>query len=322
MAINLYALTVPAAVLGKPDNKPAAYRVNKDKLKENWETIKNDSKDLIQVSQKTTGSENTLSVEGIKSTGEVNRNYCNYSADVFFQRNMPQVTTNGGFLIGGVEFSKEELEHCRMVMKTAVDGIDCGIGKNTNIDYRNYAQMGIAVSSVKAYANENLTKEQAAVVNKAMQEYNEALINMEKEMLSDRRYIDADQGAMSEYYGKVEILDDAAIDSINRMKEEIGKITGKQFAPTQSGITARLMSATNQKLISEITDLFSNMDSKDEKSVQAAMAKYKELVKPAYIASGGYDSLTRTLNTDTADFRKQISNILLAANYHSTDYRI
>lgn len=321
MAINLFGLNATEVVLTRPETNPEpVYRVDKDKFKENWENIKNNSENLLQVSQNV-----LVSIEGIKSTGEVKRNDCNYSLEAFFRKDMPRVMTDGGFLVGGAKFSEEELEQCRMVMKTAVDGIGCGIGKNTNIDYRNYAQMGIAVSSVKSYANENLTKEQAEVVNKAMQEYNEALINMEKEMLSGQRYIDSDQGAMSEYYGKVEILDDAAIDSINRMKGEIGKITGQQFAPTQSGITARMMSATNQKLISEITDLFSNMDSKDEKSVQAVMAKYKELVKPAYIASGmndRYGSLARILNTDVADFRKQLSSILLAANYHTTDYRI
>jgi len=325
MAIDLYSLNASEAVLTRPEAKPVSYRLNTDKLKENWENIKNDSKDLMQVSQNIIGCESALSVEGLKSAGELKRNYCNYSSNVFFQKDMPRITTNGGYLIGGAEFSKEELEQCRMVMKTAVDGIGCGIGKNTNIDYRNYAQMGIAVSSIKAYANENLTEKQAAVVNKAMQEYNEALIDLEKEMLSERRYVDSDQGAMAQYYGKVEVLDDAAIDSINKMKEEIGKTTGHQFAPTQRGITVRLQSATNKKLIGEITDLFSNMDGKDEKSVQAVMAKYKELVKPAYIASGmsdGYGSLTRILNTDIADFRKQISDILLAANYHTTDYRI
>ncbi len=323
MAINLYALNATEVTLTRPAAKPAAYRLDKDKFKNDWESLKNNSDNLLQVSKNVIGCESTLSIEGLANAGELNRNLCNYSSDVFFQKEMPKITTNGGYMVGGVMFSKEELEQCRMVMKTAVDEIGCGIGKNTNIDYKNYAQMGIAASSVRTYAGGNLTEEQAAVVNKAMQEYNQALIDMEKETLDEQGFVDSHRGAISEYYGKEVELDENEIDWMNRFKEELRQTTGKQYAPTQKGITATIQSATNKKLIDGIMDLFSNLDSTDKNAVDAAIKKYGELIKPAREAFGmKADSIGKALEEDRAFFKKQIADILLAAQYHATDYRI
>lgn len=325
MAINLLSLNCSEATLVRPENQPAVYRLNADKMKENWEQLKSESKDLIQISRESASYESSVSLEELKNLGELNQNYCNYSSDVFFQKNMPQITTDGSYMVGGVNFSKDELEQCRMVMKTAVDGIDCGIGKNTNIDYKNYAQMGIAVSSVKTFASENLTEEQAAVVNRAMQEYNEALINLEKETLSGSNYVDSKYADFSDYYGKERVLGDSEIDAINKLKEQLSRITGRYYAPSQKGMTAVVQSATNQELIDEITDLFSDLDCMDEQSVNIATEKYKELMKPAYVAYGMNDmhgSLAKILNEDVSKFKSQISNMLMAVKYHATDYSV
>lgn len=326
MAINLFALNcTEVTTLERPQTQPVSYRLNTDKIKENWEQIKSESMNLVQISKEAGTYESSLSVEDIKNLGEVRQNSCNYSLDAFFRKDMPKITTDGGYLVGGASFSKEELEQCRMVMKAAADSIGCGIGKNTNIDYENYAQMGLAVSSVRAYASENLTEEQAAVVNRAMQEYNEALINLEKETMSTDDYKDSNYEGLSEYYGKVRVLDEGEIDALNKLKEEMSRITGRYYAPSQIGMTAVVQSATNKELIGEITDLFSNMDTTNEESVNAAMKKYKELVAPAYTASGIDDKhggLTRVLNDDLLTFKKQMSDILMAVKYHAADYSV
>lgn len=319
MAIDLRTLNTTEVILPtRTEVKPVSYRLDTAKLKENWEEIKNDSKNLMQISPVV-----SVAIEGLKSSGEVKHSGCNYSVEAFFRKDMPLVTTNGGYMVGGENFTKEELEQCRMVMKAAVGGIGCGIGKNTNIDYRNYAEMGIAVSSVKAYADENLTKEQAAVVNRAMQEYNEALIGMEEEMLSGDNYRNSNYGVLSEYYGKEMVLNDAEIASLNeslyKLRKELGQVTGEPFKTVQKGAAAVVGSATNQKLISELLELFSNTDIKDEKSVNAAMERYKVLVSPAYKA---YGVSTNILNKDISDFRKQIANSLLASKYHAADYSV
>lgn len=322
MAINLFSLNcTEVTTLVRPQIQPASYRLDTNKIKENWEQIKSESKNLIQVSKEAgTYYEGSVSLEELKNTGELNRTYCNYSSDVFFRKDMPKVTTDGGYLVGGVSFSKEELEQCRMVMKAAAENIDCGIGKGIDIDYNDYAQMSIAASSVKAYAGENLTQEQAAVVNRAMQEYNEALINLQNQTYANGTYVDSEYEGVSDYYGKVRVLSDGEIDAINKLKAEMSRITGRNYTPSVKGMTAGVQSATNEKLIGEITDLFADVDVTDEQSVNAAMEKYKKLVRPAYLAYGIND--TQKLNEDEARFKMQISNMLLAINYRATDYMV
>lgn len=325
MAINLFSLDKPETTLVRQPIQPLSYKLNADKIKENWEQIKSESKNLGQISTEGVSYESSVSLEGLKHVGELVRNYCNYSSDVFFQKNMPSVSTDGNYLIGGVTFSKEELEQCRVVMRAASNSIGCGIGKNTNIDYKNYAEMSIAESSVKAYAREHLSEEQATVVINAMQEYNEALIDMERQTLNSKDYVESEYEGLSEYYGKARVLSDGEIDAINKLKEEMSRITGRYYAPSVKGATAGVQSATNEDLKSKITDLFTDMDVTDEQSVNTTVEKYKELMRPAYIAYGMNDthgSLTKVLNQDAVNFKQQISNLLMVANYHATDYSV
>ena len=126
----------------------------------------------------------------------------------------------------------------------------------------------------------------------------------------------------SEYYGLGKVLSDAEIESMDKLREEISNITGQDFESNIGEKIAVVSSATNQELIGEITKIFSNMDTADEKAVDEAMAKYKEIIKPAYIACGRDDkrgALTRVINEDIEYFKKQMSQILMAANYHATD---
>lgn len=325
MAIDLFSLDKQEATLVRPQIQPQSYRLNTDKIKENWEQLKSQSKDLVQVSNKAASYESSVSAEEIKNLGELNHNYTNYSSDVFFQKNAPQISTDGNYMIGGVNFTKEEMDRCRVVMQAAADSIGCGVGKNTNIDYKNYAEMGIAVSAVKTFGVENLTEEQANVLNKAMQEYNQALIDLEQQMFSEENYVDCMHEGLSNYYGKESVLSDGAIEAINKLKEEMTKITGRYYPSSVSGATAHIASATNKEVIGEVSELFSNMDCTDENSIDKVTAKYMEMMKPVYTAYGMNDahgSLSKVLNSDIANFKKQISNILMAMNYHETDYSI
>lgn len=319
MAINLFSLNASQATLIKPEGSTPFYKISTDKIKAD---LKANSKDLLQTSNEGVSYENTISLDGLKFDGELKRTYSNYSKDVFFRKDMPQVMTDGGYMVSGVKFSKEELEQCRMVMKAAADGIGNGVG---NIDYENYARMGIAISGVKSFASEKLTEEQAQVVNKAMQEYNEALINAEKEIMSGDDYVDSNYENLSDYYGKAHVFNDGEIEALNNLKKELGRITGREYRPTQKGDTAVVQSATNQKLISEITNLFANADISDEQEMNDVMEKYKALMKPAYTAYGMNDShgsLTRVLNDDVAEFRKQMASITAAAKYQAVSYSV
>lgn len=325
MAIDLFSLDKQEATLIRPQIQPKTYRLNTDKIKENWEELKSQSKCLGQISKEAASYESSIPAGEVKNLGELNRNYTNYSSDVFFRKKTPQTSADGNYMIGGVNFTKEEMERCRVVMQAAADSIGCGIGKNTNIDYKNYAEMGIAVSAVKTFAEENLTEEQANVLNKAMQEYNQALIDLEQQTFAQGNYVDCTHKGLSDYYGKERVLSDGEIEVLNTLKEEISKITGRYYSPSVSGATAHIASATNEEVIGEVSELFSNMDVKDEESVNKAVTKYTELMKPVYTAYGMNDthgSLSRVLKSDAANFKKQISNILMAINYRETDYSI
>lgn len=324
MAINLSSLNMSGATLVRPDVKPVSYRLNTSAIKENWNEIKSQSKDLLQVSGQTGGSSANVSMENLQVSGEVKR-ICNYSAEVFFRKDMPQLVEEGNYTVNGVSFTKEELEQCRVVMRAAADGIGSGIGKYGTLDYKNYAQMGIAVSGVGAYAEANLTEEQAGVVKKAMQEYNEALIQHQESILSDGSYISGDVGAVSDYYGTMHVLSDVMVDEMNKLKEKLSELTGRTYAKTAYGHPVVVQSATNRELINNVTELFSNMDIQDSRSVSETMETYKKLVTPAYTAyrpSDGSNALKDYFDGDISGFRKQLDNILMAMNYHSADYSI
>lgn len=49
MAINLFSLDKPEATLIRPQIQPVSYRLNTDKIKENWGQMKNESKNLRQI---------------------------------------------------------------------------------------------------------------------------------------------------------------------------------------------------------------------------------------------------------------------------------
>lgn len=49
----------------------------------------------------------------------------------------------------------------------------------SDLDYKDYASMGIASSMVNSYAKDNLTDEQVAVIDKTVQEYLGRLVRAE-----------------------------------------------------------------------------------------------------------------------------------------------
>ncbi len=324
MAIDLVSLNKPEATLVRPQTQPITCRLNTDKIKENWEQLKSESKDLVLISREAGTYESSVSLDGLKHVGELER-ICDYSLNVFLRDTVPKASGDGSYSVGGVTFSKEELEQCRVMLKAAADSIGCGIGKNSNIDYKNYAEMGIAESSVRAFADKQLTKEQAAVVNRAMQEYNEALVDLERQTIENGDYVKTEYEGLSEYYGLARVLSEGEIKAINELRAKISRLTGKYYEPKVQGMTAGVQSATNETLKNNITELFTNVDVTDVRSVNAAVERYKELMRPAYIAYGMNDahgSLTKVLNQDAANFRAQISKLVAAVNYKVTDYSI
>lgn len=323
MAIDIMSLQTPAATLVHSDSAPASYRISADKVKADLQKAKENGeiKDLLQLSGKTPED-----IKGIQTaSGEVRR-LCNYSVDSFFTRDMPQVANGDGtYTIGGVNFTEEELVKARSVMKAATDGIGAGVGKNINLDYRNYAEMALAENAVNQYAKENLNEEQQKVVAKAMKEYNAGLLELQDGLLAKSSYIKAEGDKRSDYYGLTRILseEDAAV--FNKLKEELSKVTGKKYQPVKAGdVGGSMQVATNKDLIKNISDLFKNVDLSDKQAVNNAMKKYQELVRPANEANGVYSlaESNRISGEDTKKFQKMLDKIAMAASYKAVDYKI
>lgn len=79
--------------------------------------------------------------------------------------------------IDGVTFTNAQMKACKEVVRNAISALPA---KGSDLDYKDYASMGIATNMVSSYAKENLTEEQAAVINKSMEEYINSLTQAQK----------------------------------------------------------------------------------------------------------------------------------------------
>jgi hypothetical protein len=322
MAIDILSLNIPEATLTRSDNtQPVAARLTSEKAKEILNTAKENGeiKDLLQLS----GVEQNQVANLKKSSFE---RKSDYSVSAFFRADMPkQKNADGTYSISGVDFSEEELVKARTVMKAAVDGISAGSGKNSTLDYRNYAEMEIAESSVNQYAKDNFNEEQQKVIAKAMKEYNAGLEELQQQTLSNMNLVDNHYGEISNYYGKSQIADQNLADAINNLKEKISKVTGQSFRKSEAGeVSGFVQTATNTELINNIKSVFSNIDINDEASVAKAMKQYQELVKPVYRANDPTNpgSVNRMLQSDTNAFTQMIEKIKTSQAYRRIDFSI
>ena len=209
--------------------------------------------------------------------------------------------------IDGVTFTNAQMKACKEVVRNAISALPA---KGSDLDYKDYASMGIATNMVSSYAKENLTEEQAAVINKSMEEYINSLTQAQKERQNSQGYFTDEQegvgntGNLNTYYNTRMKLSDKAADSL---KSQMANLEGA----TQRGSVVQ--SASNKELSSTIKTLFQNVDMKDEKALNATMKQYRELMTPVYQASGirntaNNNSLTNVLDQDISRFVKQIAN--------------
>lgn len=210
-------------------------------------------------------------------------------------------------------------------MKAAVS--EFGPGKCTMLDYRDHAAFAIAENSVNAYAKEIFSEEQQRVMNKAMQEYKAGLLEIQNSYINDGKTVSNDYGEISKYYGLSPVFDEAMVDALNKMKEELSRITSRPFKPSVVGEASGIVSvATNQELISNITDVFKGVDLADEDAVKNAISKYNELVKPAYLANGAQagsvNHINNWLNNDANKFLNLIANIRRSQLYKPMDVSV
>ena len=326
MAINLFTLDTPETVSQKVYKLGDATKIDQSSITDNWDEIKASAKgDLIEESKKNGYYRESGAVyessSTLKPAATTNGGVCNYQSDAFFKKDMPLVCgLDGNYMVGGTVFSREELEECRTVMKAAASGISCGIGKNVDISYANYAEMEIAANSVSSYASENLNEKQAAVVNKAMKEYNDALAKLEEDTLSRKKAIEETERQIAK--GKQEEI---AEEFGTRGYDTVYKDSASLNRSEDKGDAITTPSGRNKELIGKIKELFSGIDISDPSSWDPIMENYKELVTPAYIAFGWNSSngtLARILNQDVSGFKSFMTNMMNAINYHAIDYKL
>ncbi len=299
MEVNLLT---PTVVKSKAINDIPRNSVNKVSAEQVKAHIETSAKENVRVLHQNTEAANIQSVNaGLDSP--------------FLSFSLPCANADGMYQIEGVLFSKKEFEQCRSVMQTAADGIQT----SGTLDYINYAEMSIAEKAVQSFAQKNLNEEQARVLMKAIQDYNTAMISREKSILSDRAYGFSAEGNISRYYGIRKSYCDTEIKAINDLIDEMNRVSKGSKANVGMDFVSTVDSATNQSLIKEISDLFSDTDLSDTAAVADAMERYKSFMTPVYLAKGlneEHGALTRVLNRDAENLSQLIDRIAMCEKHN------
>lgn len=232
----------------------------------------------------------------------------------FLSNTIPVINSDGTYTVDGVSFTKREFVQCRSIMQLAIAGIET----NGTVDYINYAQMSIANHAMQSFASQNLNKEQATVLARAMKNYTEGLLKAEGELLSANGYVTSNAEEISVYYGKQKFYSDDEVKAINDLIDEMNRVSGGNKAHVGSDFTTTVTSATNQSVIKSIFDLFSSTDFSHSVAVEQAMEKYKSIMTPVYLASGIHNehgALMRVLNGNVSKLSDFIRRITLDSKY-------
>lgn len=221
--------------------------------------------------------------------------------------------------VNGVTFTNAEMKACKEVVKNAIAALPV---KGSDLDYEDYASMGIAVNMVSSYAKENLTEEQAAVVNKSIEEYINSLVQAEKERQSSSGYFTDDTegvgntGELNTYYNVRSKLSSEAAESLKSQMSNLPEQTRKMLLANLEGAVQKgsvVQSASNKELATTIKSLFENVDMEDENAVNTVLERYQTLMTPAYQAYGlqnteNSNSLENVIKQDISGFVTQIAN--------------
>ena len=230
--------------------------------------------------------------------------------------------SNTSYNIDGIKFTNDEMQACKEVVKNAIAGLPI---KGSSLDYSDYAMMGIASSMVSSYANEHLTEDQAAIINKSMEEYIDSLMQAERESqeksgcFTDHAKGVGSTGELNMYYSTRSQLrlSQEAKEDFKRMVAHLPADTRyKLLANLESAETngSVVQSASNKEYAESIKSTFQAVDLTDDVSVNDALKKYQKLMIPVYTAAGilniyGNQALTSIMNWDSDKFLSYISSM-------------
>lgn len=272
----------------------------------------------------------TRGVQDDSNTAKAEKKVVKRDSEVFYNNYILKTSSDKTYVIDGVAFSSEEVDAVRGVLQNAVSPL---LGGKLYYDYKDYAQMGIAESSVAKYAAENLTEEQADVVNQSLSGYISGLLDKEEEWINSECYIDdtegvGDTGEMNTYYG---VRMNTSIIS-QRMQEQLEEVLAKVNAKLTGVYSYRqhissntggfIYCASNKGLAGNVRSLFSEIDVTDANQLSKAFKQYQSMMTAAYKAVGFGNTTNDMLKDDTNSFTKQISNmkaVLSGINAHGVD---
>ncbi len=258
------------------------------------------------------------SVQDNSNTSNAERKVVKRNSEIFYNNYLLKTSSDRSYEIDGAAFSAAEIDAVRSVVQNAVSPL---LGGKIYYDYKDYAQMGVAENSVAKYVAENLTEEQAQVVNQSLLGYISNLLDKEEDWINSECYIDdtegvGDTGEMNIYYGVRQSIPqwmqdemDAALAKFNIYRQDFGSgaVLGNNSAEGRNG--GLIYCASNKDLAGSIRSLFAGTDITDAGQLADAFKEYKDMMKAAYQAVGFGKTTDDMLQGDTNSFTKQISNM-------------
>ncbi len=240
------------------------------------------------------------------------------NSEIFYNNYLLKTSSDKSYVIDGVAFSSEEIDAVRTVVQNAVSPLS---GGKLYYDYKDYAQMGMAENSVAKYAAENLTGEQAQVVNQSLSGYISNLLDKEESWINSECYIDGtegvgDTGELNTYYGVRQSIPQWMRDELNA---ELAKFdshrqgSGSKAVSDNHSVDGRtgglIYCASNKELAESIRSLFANTDIMDIDRMEETFNRYKDMMRAAYRAVGFGKTTDDMLKDDTNAFARQVSNM-------------
>lgn len=256
------------------------------------------------------------------------------NSEIFYNNYLLKTNNDKSYEIDGVAFSAEEIDAVRKVVQNAVSPL---LGGKLYYDYRDYAQMGIVENSVTKYATENLTEEQAQVVNQSLSGYISNLLDKEENWINSECYIDntegvGDTGEMNTYYGVRQSIPqwvrnemNAELAKFNIHRQGSGSKTASDNHPVDGRTGGLIYCASNKELSESIRSLFANTDITDIGKMTETFKQYKDMMTAAYRAVGFGRTTNDMLMDDTNSFTKQVSNmkaIIWGINKNGVNYEL
>ena len=210
----------------------------------------------------------TLSISAL-STEELEKareQWDNHPVSALYRNDIPiRKNADDGYKIGQVTFTEEEFSAAHNLINDVGSQLKTGY-----LSYRDYAKMEMAEKVVEKCASENFNEEQANVIVRAMKDYNDSLIRTQRDLLTNRDYIENTDMDSGKYFG-------VQVSISKEVKDLLNMNPNLMYSSTDI--------ATNNDLINRIRDSIRAIDISDKNDVNNIKSNYKSIMEPVYTAN-------------------------------------